>query len=317
LPFHKNKMVEKIELTFLGTGSSIPTLRRNHPAMLLKYKAENILVDCGEGTQRQFRQAHLNPCKVTKILISHWHGDHILGLPGLLQTLNLNGYSGELIIYGPKGSKKKFQEMVAPYLGFYWDVNRKNGGDFNIVVKEVSDGVIFEDEDFQIETAEVNHGCPAVGYSFIVKEKKRLDKEKLAKLKIPNSPLVGELVKGKTVEINGKKINGKKLMYVEPARKVSFVMDTRKCDGALRIAKGADVLISEATYSKEESEIAKEHGHLTSVDAATIAKKAKVKALVLIHLSQRYEGIPKMILGEAKEVFKDVVIPEDLESVEL
>ncbi len=310
-------MVEKINVTFLGTGSSIPTARRSHPATLLKYKAENILVDCGEGTQRQFRHAHLNPCKITKILISHWHGDHVLGLPGLLQTLNLNGYQGELQIYGPKGSKKAFQEMVAPYLGFYWNVNKKNGGNFNIVLKEVESGVFLDSDEFSLEAVEVQHNCPALAYSFVVKEKKRLDRDKLKKMKIPNSPLVGELVKGKTVEINGKKVDGKKLMYVEPARKVTFVMDTAKTPSVVKLAKGSDVLISEATYSKEETEIAKEHGHLTSVDAATIAKKAKVKALVLIHLSQRYEGIPKMILGEAKEVFKDVVIPEDLESVEL
>ena len=310
-------MVEKINLTFLGTGSAIPTARRNHPATLLKYKAENILVDCGEGTQRQFRQAKMNPCKVTKILISHWHGDHVLGLPGLLQTLNLNGYNGELIIYGPRGSKKAFQEMIAPYLGFYWNVNKKNGGDFNIVLKEIGAGVFFDSDEFYLEAAEMNHNCPALAYSFVVKEKKRLDREKLKKMKIPNSPLVGELVKGKTVEINGKKVDGKKLMYKEPARKVTLIMDTSMNANAVKLAKDSDVLISEATYSKEEQSIAEEHGHLTSVDAATIAKKAKVKALVLMHLSQRYEGIPKMILEEAKKVFKDVVIPEDLEEIQL
>jgi len=310
-------MVEKINLTFLGTGSSIPTARRNHPAMLLKYKAENILVDCGEGTQRQFRKAKLNPCKITKILISHWHGDHVLGLPGLLQTLNLNGYNGELIIYGPRGSKKKFQEMVAPYLGFYWNISKNSGNNFNIVLKEVESGVIFDGGEFCIEAMKMDHDCPSLAYSFIVKEKKRLDKKKLGKLKIPNSPLIGELTKGKIVEINAKKINGKKLMYVEPARKVSFIMDTRINNNAVKLVKGSDVLISETTYSKEESEIAKNHAHLTSTDAATIAKKAKVKALVLIHLSQRYEAIPKIILKEAKEVFKDVVIPEDLEEISL
>jgi len=307
-------MAEKINITFLGTGSSIPTARRSHPAVLLKYKAENILVDCGEGTQRQFRKAHLNPCKITRVLISHWHGDHVLGLPGLLQTLNLNGYNGELIIYGPRGSKKKFQEMVAPYLP-----NREMN--YDIVVKEVFSGVVLENDEFFIESSEVDHGCPAVAYSFVVKEKVRLDKDKLKKLKIPNSPLVGELVKGKTVEINGKKVDGKKLMYVESSRKVSFVMDTVMTSGLVKLAKDADVLISEATYSKEEQDIAKKHGHLTSVDAATIAKKGKVKALVLMHLSQRYEGIPKMILGEAKDYLKGtkigVVIPEDLEEIEL
>jgi ribonuclease Z len=310
-------MVEKIKVTFLGTGSSIPTARRNHPAVLLRYKAENILVDCGEGTQRQFRKAKINPCKITKILISHWHGDHVLGLAGLLQTLNLNGYNGKLIIYGPKGSKKDFQEMVAPYLGFYWNISKQMGNKFDIVMKEIGAGVFFDSDEFSIQAKEMDHGCPALAYSFIVKEKTRIDKKKLAKLKIPNSPLIGELVRGKTVEIDGKKIDGKKLMYKESQRKVTFLMDTRKGAGAVSIAKDADVLISEATYSKEEADTAKEHGHLTSVDAATIAKKAKVKALVLMHLSQRYEAIPKVILKEAQAVFKDVIIPEDLDEIEL
>lgn len=303
-------MVEKIELTFLGTGSTIPTKRRNHPAVLLKYKAENILFDCGEGTQRQFRLGDLNPCKITKILITHWHGDHVLGLPGLLQTLNMNGYNKNLVIYGPRGSKQAFQEMVVPYLPM------KHMG-YNIIIKEVKEETFFDNDDFVIESAEVDHGCPAVAYAFVVKAKNRLDKEKLEKLKIPNSPLVGELVKGKTVEINGKKIDGKKLMYNEPQRKVAFVMDTQKCDGALKIAKNADVLICEATYSKEDQDIAGDHGHMSSVDAATIAKKAKVNGLVLMHLSQRYEGIPKVILAEAKEIFEDTIIPEDLDEVEL
>ena len=302
-------MVEKINLTFLGTGSAIPTVRRNHPAILLKYKNENILVDCGEGTQRHFRKANLNPCKITKILISHWHGDHVLGLPGLLMTMRMNGYNKNLEIYGPKGTKEKVRQ--------YFDLIGQKGQDLDVKVIEVKSGIIFDNNDFQIESERVSHDCPALAYSFSVKEKNRLDKDKLVKLKIPNSPLIGELVKGKIVEINGKKINGKKLMYKEPSRKVTFIMDTRMCEEAVGIAKGSDVLISEATYSKEESEIAIEHGHLTSVDAAKIAKKAKVKSLVLIHLSQRYEAIPKVILKEASEVFEDVIIPEDLDEVEL
>ena len=132
-------MVEKVKITFLGTGSSIPTARRSHPAIYLQYRDENILVDCGEGTQRQFRLAKLNPCKITKILITHWHGDHVLGLPGLLQTLNLNGRNGDLIIYGPDGSRKRFQEMVAPYLP-----GREMS--YNIIVNEVDEGVVFDNK---------------------------------------------------------------------------------------------------------------------------------------------------------------------------
>ncbi len=308
-------MAEKINVVFLGTGSAIPTARRNHPAVLLQYKSENILFDCGEGTQRQFRKAKLNPGKLTKILISHWHGDHTLGLPGILQTMILNGRSEKLEIYGPKETKRKIKEIMDVFMSWYFNKNPNRG--FEIVVHEVSDGVIFTNDDFYLETAEMSHDCPAVAYSFVVKEQSRIDKEKLEKLKIPNSPLLSKLAKGETVEISGKKIDGKKLIYKESSRKVVVVMDTRYNENAVKLSEGADLLITEATYSKRESETASDYGHMTSVDAAKMAKMAKVKALALIHLSQRYEAIPKVILKEAKIVFEDVIIPEDLDRVVL
>lgn len=310
-------MTEKIKITFLGTGSSIPTAKKNHPATLLSYKAENILFDCGEGTQRQFRKAKLNPCKITKIFLTHWHGDHILGLPGLLQTLNLNGYIGELIIYGPKGSKNDFKNLIAPYLGFYWNITKETGNKFNIVMKEIDEGKVLDEEDFFIEAIRVDHGCPALAYSFNIKEKSRIDKEKLSKLKIPNGPLIGELAKGKTISFNGKKIDGKKLIYTEKARKISLIMDTAYSERLADFAKDSNLLICESSYSRDEEEIAKEHKHLTSVEAAKIAKKSKSKKLFLTHLSQRYEAIPKKILEEAKEFFKDVEVAEDLKSLEI
>lgn len=303
-------MAERIGLTFLGTGSAIPTKRRNHPAMLLRYKTENILVDCGEGTQRQFRKAGINPCKITRILITHWHGDHVFGLPGILQTLILNGYNRKLEIYGPRGTKAWVRK--------YFDLVGRNIEKLDVVIKEVKDGIVFDAGEYFVEAKEMDHDCPAVGYSFVVREKERLDREKLKKLKIPNSPLMGELAKGKVVEINGKKVDGKKLLYKEDTRKIAFVMDTRYNENAVKLAKGADLLVCEATFSKEESEeLLGNRAHLSSVEAAKIGKKAKVKGLALVHLSQRYEGIPKVILEEAKEVFGDVIIPEDLDSVEL
>jgi ribonuclease Z len=301
-------MVEKIKLTFLGTGSAIPTARRNHLSMLLQYKAENILIDCGEGTQRQFRKAKLNPCKITKILISHWHADHTLGLSGLFMTMAMNGYNKNLEIYGPRGTSEKVRQ--------YMDLVGRKGENLNIKVNEIKSGTVFDSDEFFIEAMEMDHDCPVLAYSFVVKEKKRLDKEKLEKLKIPNSPLIGELVRGKTVEINGKKVDGKKLMYVDPARKVSFILDTRYNEDIVKLAKGSNVLVSEATYSKEEQELATEYGHMSSVDAAKAAKKAKAEALVLVHLSQRYDAIPKVIMKEAKEVFENVRVVEDLEGIE-
>ncbi|MBU3924208.1 MAG: MBL fold metallo-hydrolase, partial [Nanoarchaeota archaeon] len=181
-----------MKITFLGTGSAIPTARRSHPAIYLQYRDENILVDCGEGTQRQFRKAGLNPCKITKILITHWHGDHVLGLPGLLQTMMLNGYNRKLEIYGPKGTNEKVRQ-------FFDLVGRVESLD--IFVKEIIGGVIFENKDFLIDSVEADHDCASNAYSFVVKEKNRIDREKLAKLKIPNGPLVGELANGKIVEI--------------------------------------------------------------------------------------------------------------------
>lgn len=304
-------MADRIELTFLGTGSSIPTRRRNHPAMLLRYKKENILIDCGEGTQRQFRKAGLNPCKITKILITHWHGDHVFGLPGILNTLRLNGYNGKLELYGPRGTQE--------WVGKYMDLVGRRGFDLDLKVFEVGSQVVFENKDFVIRSFEVDHDCAAVAYSFVVKEKMRLDKEKLKKLKIPNSPLIGELSLGKVVEVGGEKIDGKNLLYKEDKRKICFVMDTRMKDGVVEFVSDSDLLAIESTYSKSESEeLLGSRAHLSSVEAALIGKMANVKGLVLVHLSQRYEGIPKVILKEAEDVFgKGVIVPEDLDKIEL
>jgi ribonuclease Z len=300
--------MEKIKLIFLGTGSAIPTKRRNHPAMLLSYKENNILIDCGEGTQRQFRIIGENPCKLTHILITHWHGDHVLGLPGLLQTLMLNGYSKTLKIYGPSGSKR----MLSLYLSLF--VNKEK---IKIETFEIEHGKFLETEDFTIEAEKMNHETPSLAYSFNIKEKIRLDKEKLEKLHLPSSPLIGELRKGKTIEINGKKIDGKKLIYREEGKKIAFIMDTKISPNCEKIAKNSDLLICESTYSKEEKELAEKHFHLTSIQAAGIAKKSNCKELILTHLSQKYEANSKLILNEAKKIFKNTIIPEDFFKLEI
>jgi len=301
--------MEQIKVTFLGTGSSIPTARRNHSATLLQYKGETILLDCGEGTQRQFRKAGISMSKITKILLSHWHGDHVLGLPGLMYTMIVNGYNRKLEVYGPKGSKKKMRS--------YLDLFGINSEKLKLSVHEVGDEKFFDNGEFSLETVSMDHTSLCNGYSFIVNSKNRIDKEKLAKLKLPNSPLIGELTKGKVVKIDGKKVDGKKLMYKEKGRKVSFVVDSRYNSNAVKLCKDADLLICESSYSKEEAETAASHGHMTSTEAATIAKKAKVKNLALIHLSQRYDEIPKKISSEASKVFKNVKVVEDLDEVVL
>jgi ribonuclease Z len=301
--------MEKIQLTFLGTGSAVPTARRNHPAVLLQYKDETMLFDCGEGTQKQFRIAKLNPCKITRLFLTHWHGDHIFGLPGLFQTLAMSNYSKTLHIYGPSGTKR--------YMELYQNLYLRKGQDFKMEIHEIDSGIIVNEKEFQIQAEQMSHDAPCLAYSFVIKEKNRLDKSKLKKLKLPqNSPLIGELVKGKIIEFNKKKINGSKLIYKEPQRKVTYIMDTRINANAIKLAEKSDVLICESTYAKDEEETAKEYAHLTSEHAAKIAKDSKSKKLILMHLSQRYEN-PKYILEEAKKVFKETKVAEDFDFIKL
>ncbi|MCX6748822.1 MAG: ribonuclease Z [Candidatus Pacearchaeota archaeon] len=296
----------KIPITFLGTSQAIPTAKRNHTAILLSYKDENILVDCGEGTQRQFRKAEINPCKLTKLLITHWHGDHVLGLPGLLQTLALNGYNRKLEIYVPKGTRH-FIDLMFQLFVF------KGKIDYEVFEKE---GKIFENKDFVIEALPMIHGTACLAYSFIEKDKIRIDKKKLEKLKI-NGKLVGELAKGKDVVWNNKKILAKNLTYSEKGRKISFIFDTAENKNMVEIAKDADLLISEATYTENEAELAKDYKHLTAKQAAETAKKAKVEKLILTHISQRYENREKILLNEARKIFKNTELAEDLMALEI
>jgi len=301
-------MANSINITFLGTSQAIPTAKRNHTAILLQYNAENILFDCGEGTQRQFRKARLNPCKLTRLFITHWHGDHILGLAGLLQTLLLNGYNKTLYIYGPRGTKQDLHaliDLLVPY------------NKIPLVVKEVSDEICFETKEFYIESKPLKHGIPCNAYAFVEKDKTRLNRAKIKKLKLPNSPLLGELAKGKDVDFNGKKIKSKDIVYHEKGRKVAVILDTALVDNCNKIAKDSDLVISEAVYLNDEKELASLHEHLTAEQAAEIAKKANAKKLFLSHLSQRYDGNERLILKEAKKKFKNTFIAEDLMTIEV
>ncbi len=301
-------MTSKIKLTFLGTSSAIPSANRNHTAILLNYGGENILIDCGEGTQRQFRKAKLNPCKVNKILITHWHGDHVLGIPGLLQTLALSGYNKTLYIYGPRGTKQYMGEMMKAF-----NFQKKN----DLKVSEVK-GKFFETTDFYLETAPMTHGCPTNAYNFVVKDKLRIDKKKLAKAKIPSGPLLQKLKDGKDISYQGKKYKAKDFTYLEKGKKISFVLDTGMNNQIVPFIKDADFFVCESSFDKNFEDKAEEYGHLTSGQAATIAKKAKVGRLILTHISQRYEkDFNKKILDESKRIFKESYLVEDLDSFEV
>jgi ribonuclease Z len=301
-------MAEKTKITFLGTGYAVPTKKRNHTSIYLQYKNENILIDCGEGTQRQFKKAGLSAHKVNRILITHWHGDHVLGLPGLLQSLALNEYEKTLYIYGPKGTKKYIQEMMKAF---------KFAGDkFNIEVKEVS-GKFLETKEFFIEANKLQHGTPTNSYSFVLKDKIRINKEKLKKSKLPEGKHLSELQKGKDITYNGKKFKVKDLTYKETGKKISFVFDTGYFKEIKDYVKNSDILITESTYSKELEDEAKERNHLTAEQAGKIAKQSKSKKLFLTHISGRYENNFKKILEEAKQKFENTKIVKDLDKIEI
>jgi len=298
----------KIPICFLGTSQAIPTAKRNHTAMLLQYNDENILVDCGEGTQRQFRKAGLNPCRLTRILITHWHGDHILGLPGLLQTLALNGYNRTLHIYGPRGTRQ-YAELMFRLFVFV--------GKIKYDVTEIESGKVFETNDFYVEALPMIHGAPCLAYSFVEKDRLRISKEKLEKLKLPDKSLIKNLQQGKDIEVGSKKIKAKDITYLQKGKKITFILDTGINENCYKIAKNSDILICEATYTKKEEELALAYRHLTAGQAGQIAKNANVKKLILTHISQRYENKEKQVLKEAKKTFQNTSIAEDLDKIEL
>jgi ribonuclease Z len=299
-------MTLPVKVTFLGTSDAIPSASRNHPAFLLTYRDENILVDCGEGTQRQFRKAAINPCKVTKLLITHWHGDHILGIPGFLQTLAFSGYNKSLEIYGPVGTKKFISEIIKIFAF---------SGEIDLKVHEVSDGKFFENELFYLECKEMVHGAPCNAYNFVIKEQIRIDKKKLSKLKIKAGSHLRDLKENKKINYNGKKYSANDLTYIEPGKKVSFVMDTKNNQKIIPFVKDADLFIIEGTYDAESVDLASEHKHMTCAQDAEIAKKAKVKLVALTHVSQRYSSNPHKLLNESKKIFKNIILPKDLDIV--
>ena len=302
-------MTSRIKLTFLGTSDSIPTAKRNHPAMLLDFDGEHMLFDCGEGTQRQFRKAERNPGCVSRIFISHWHGDHILGLPGLLQTLSLTGHEKNIQIYGPKNTKYFMKKIFETFVF----VDK-----FPLEVHEIDKkGIIVDEKDFYVECEKMMHGTPTLAYKFVKKGHTRIDKAKLKKAKIPNGKHLSDFKNGKDIKVNGKIYKAKDFTYGDKDVAAAIVMDTKLNDKIVPFVKNSDLLIIESSFSDELKDKASKHLHLTSKQVGEIAKKANVKKLILTHISMRYENNMDVILNEAKKIFKNVHLVKDLESVEV
>ncbi len=296
-----------IEITFLGTGSMMPTKQRNHSAIVLSYKTENILMDCGEGTQRQMRIAGLKPAKINRLLISHWHGDHVFGIPGLMSSMGADKAETKLIIYGPAGTKKYLENLWKSFAG-------KNIIEYE--VHEVKKGKIYENDDFLIEAQPLKHSTPCIGFSFIEKDRRRIDVAKAKKLGLEEGPLLGKIQKGEEVTVNGKKIKADEVSYIVPGKKVSYIADTVPCAGAEALAKDADLLISEGTHLDDIKEKTEKFMHLTVKQAALIASENNAQKLVITHLSRRYTS-PTETLEEAKMYFPNSVVAEDFMKIQV
>lgn len=296
-----------MQITFLGTGSMLPTKTRNHSAILITHNKYGILFDCGEGTQRQIQHIKTKHNKIDVICISHWHGDHCLGLPGLIETLGSLNYSKTLHIYGPTGTKKHLKAMQDSY---------SSGWNIPIKAFDLENGTIYENEEFTIEANKLSHNVESYGFRLIEKDRRRIDIEKLTKDKIPQGSHLKDLQENKIATYKEKKLDPKTYTYIVQGKIISYISDTGVCLGAQKTAKGADLLISESTFEESLEVDAKKYNHLTSKQAATIAKSANAKQLVLTHFSQRYTNTKKLV-SEAKKVFKNTTAAFDLLQIKL
>ncbi len=297
-----------MEITFLGTSSAVHSYTRSHASIALKAFGEILLFDCGEGTQRQLIYAKISPMKISKIFITHYHGDHILGIPGLLQSMNFRGRENKLYIYGPKGLENLRQAISN--LGF-------PNFDFPIEWVEIDSGTIIENEEYVIKAQRVKHNTPTLAYSVEELKRPRFLRQKAIDLGVPVGPDFGKLHKGIPVEIDGKIIQPEQVLGPpRKGNKITYSGDTRPCEELIEFAKDSTLLIHESTYKVEDKDKADEHVHSTSVDAAKTALYSNSKELILTHISARYTDVSDL-LEEAKEIFENTKIAEDLMKVEL
>src|SRR3989338_5975414 len=203
----------------------LPTIERNHSSIFLEYKEHGILIDCGEGTQKQLRIAHIKPSKISKLLITHFHGDHVLGIPGLIQNLSAHDYSSCLEIYGPKGTKANIKKMLS---GIIFQ------GKINMKINEISDGIFYSNQDFSLESRKLQHGnIPCIGYAFHEKDKLKINTEYTKQFSLLQHPILKQLQQGKSIVWKGKKISVKKATIKKPGKKIAIILDTRYCSQAI------------------------------------------------------------------------------------
>ncbi|MAG73398.1 ribonuclease Z [archaeon] len=295
-----------MNVQFLGTGCAQPTKERNHAGVLLTFGTERILFDCGEGIQRQMRVAGVKPAKITRLCITHFHGDHVFGIPGLLSSMGADQFAKKLHVYGPKGIKSYFNHI------WKWFAAK------DIIeheVHEVTSGVFFENDAFSLEVEKVDHSVACVGYKFREKERLRIDVKKAKKVGL-EGPILGKLQKGENVRFKGSVIQSVDVTYPVKGRTFAYVTDTKRCNGVDLLAKDTDTLVIEGTFLDNLKKNALKTKHLTVKQAALIAAENNVGKLIITHISQRYKNANEL-REEAQHYFDDVVVAEDFMKVTL
>ncbi|MBS4167965.1 ribonuclease Z [Parachlamydia sp. AcF125] len=290
------------DLIILGTSSQQPTRFRNHGAYLFRWNNEGFLFDPGEGTQRQFIFANVAPTVITRILISHFHGDHCLGLGSILMRLNLDKVTHPIHCYYPASGKKYFDRLR------YGTIYHEN---IHVIEHPVSEaGVVHDDGAFRIEATFLDHAVQNIGWRITEADARKFDREKLLSSGIVG-PQVKELQKQGQLMKNEKLVLLDEVSSIRKGDSIAVVIDTRVCPQAIEIAKNAKILLCESTYLEEHQELAYRHYHLTAKQAAQIAKDANVRELILTHFSARYLDVEKME-AEARTIFPATYAAEDL-----
>jgi ribonuclease Z len=305
-----------LKLTFLGTGAACPSVERNVTSIALTREGETMLFDCGEGTQRQMMRYGIT-FAFREIFFTHYHSDHLLGVTGLLRTLGLlNIFGGQerregLVLYGPKGARRVLTHAMEV------GIERVK---FPVEIVELKVGDRLKRPEYDIVTFATDHRADTVGYALVEHDRRgRFNVEKARSLGIPEGPLWGRIHKGETVTLDdGRIIAPAELVGpARPGRTVVITGDTRPCEGVRQAAKGADLLVHEATFAHEDRERAGETGHTTARQAAEIAAQARVKRLILTHISPRYSREAPELLAESRMVFPDTLIARDGMEIEV
>jgi len=298
-------------ITFLGTVSGVPSIKRNHPAITMEYFTDYrdvLLFDCGEGTQKQLMKSNISFMQINKIFITHWHADHFAGLIPLIQTMNLEKRTDPLTIYGPEAERFVSDILDLGYFGLRFPVRAAS---IPFEGSEIS--VVDETEDYKILSIPVLHSVPTAAFCFQERDKWNIDEGKLQKLGIKRGPWLKKLKRDGVLEWKGKKVSIEDVGYVRKGLKVVYTGDTKPCDNVVKISKEADVLIHDGTFLEED---VGSKAHADVKEAARLAKKANVKQLILTHISRRYTDI-KELEDEARKVFSNSRVAYDFMKVKL